>query len=65
MIKYDDLVNPMDFNNTQQIKGVNIDPIQIKPVSLKYGIRRVTWTNKEVEKMNIIEDLWFLVVEFF
>lgn len=42
MIKYDDLVNPMDFNNTQQIKGVNIDPIQIKPVSLKYGIRRVT-----------------------
>lgn len=41
-------------------KGVN--PIPLKKVSYSNGIPRITWTEGEVGRMNIIENLQFVVV---
>lgn len=42
-----------------------MENIAIKLVIYIAGVPRITWTNKEVNKMNIIEDLQLAIIEKF
>lgn len=39
-----------------------VDPIPVKKVEYHNGIPRVSWTEKEVERMNIIKNLQYAVI---
>lgn len=61
--KYVDLLKPNA--NVQQSKGGPKESIPMKTVSYNNGIPRVTWTEEEIQKMNIMENLQFVVVRKF
>ncbi|WMV08623.1 hypothetical protein MTR67_002008 [Solanum verrucosum] len=58
-VKYSDMLKG---DNSYIDKRNTLEPIAIKPVSFVNGIPRVTWTEEEVEKMNIMENLQLAIV---
>uniref|UniRef100_M1A206 DUF4283 domain-containing protein n=1 Tax=Solanum tuberosum TaxID=4113 RepID=M1A206_SOLTU len=62
---YANLLKPLHINASIENKRPNVEPIPIKNVTYIDGIRRVKWTKEEVDRMNIIEDLTYAVVDKF
>lgn len=48
--------------NSLQINCSAIEPITIKQLSYNNGMPRVVWTEEEVDRMNTLENLQFVVV---
>ncbi|KAH0712179.1 hypothetical protein KY285_007785 [Solanum tuberosum] len=55
-------INNAEENNPKFDKRKTLEPIAITSVSFINGIPRVTWTEEEVEKLNIMENLQLAVV---
>lgn len=53
-VKFVDLMKPLTSNNAQQTKGIN--PIPMKVVSFVNGVPWVSWTEQEVQRINIMKD---------
>ncbi|KAG5604959.1 hypothetical protein H5410_026451 [Solanum commersonii] len=49
-------------HNFNQGQKAGIDPIPMKQLSYNNGTPRIVWTEEEVNKMNILEDLQYAVI---
>lgn len=59
-MKYADLIKPSAIK--LHSKGVHAETISIKGLSFNNEVPRVTWTEEEVQKMNIMENIQYTVV---
>ncbi|KAH0669203.1 hypothetical protein KY285_023362 [Solanum tuberosum] len=49
-------------HNINQGQKAGIDPIPMKQLSYNNGTPRIVWTEEEVNRMNILEDLQYAVI---
>lgn len=59
-MRYADLMKPNAIK--LHSKGVQAETISIKGLSLLNEVPRVTWTEEEVQKMNIMENTQYAVI---
>lgn len=50
------------MESQQESSQVLVESIDLKSLTYKDGVPRITWTEEEVAKMNIIEDLQLAVI---
>jgi len=54
--------NALTNHNTTQGRKAGIEPIPMKQLSYNNGIPILVWTEEEVDRMNILEDLQYAVI---
>ncbi|KAF3650075.1 hypothetical protein FXO37_18618 [Capsicum annuum] len=59
---YAAIIQPNDYLNNITRTTIAVDPIPIKKVDLIDGILVVKWTEQEVNRMNIIENLQYAII---
>ncbi|KAM3221779.1 hypothetical protein P3L10_021049 [Capsicum annuum] len=60
--KYADLMKPINISSPKIQSMPSVEPIQIKKLSYIDGVPRVVWTEEEVDRMNVLENLQYAVI---
>lgn len=60
--KFTDILKPLNVDATKASSKASVDSIPIKKLTYNAGIPRVVWTEEEVDRMNVIENLQYAVI---